>query len=93
MSSFETYTHPKTIVQIENGKIYWFQIDEEVRQNYIFAPYLFNLYVGKLNWKLSMFLKTGERNIIDLNYANGPALKAENARDLPLLVLKIKEQK
>ena len=60
----------------------WFQIGKGVRQGYILAPCLFNLYAKYIMRNAGLDetqagIKTDGRNINDLRYANDTTFMAE----------------
>ena len=75
----------------------WFQIGKAVRQGCILSPGLFNLYAEFImrNAKLDEAqagIKSAERNINNLSYADDTALMAESEEELKSLLMKVKEE-
>ena len=64
----------------------WFQIGKEVHQGCIFSPCLFNFYVGYIMKNAGLDeaqtgIKTAERNVNKLRYANETTLMAESKEE------------
>ena len=74
----------------------WFQIGKIVRQGYIMAHCLFNLYAEYIMWnarqdETQAGVKIAGRNINNLRYADDTTLMAES-EELKSLLMKVKEK-
>ena len=75
----------------------WFQIAKGVCQGYILSPCLFNLSAEYIMRNSGLEeaqggIKTAERNINKLRYADDTTLMAENEEGLKSLLIKVKEE-
>ena len=82
-------------VRTGQGKTDWFQIGKGVCQGYILSPCLFNLYAEYImrnarQDESQTGIKTAERNISNLRYADDTALMAESEEELKSLLMKVK---
>ena len=73
-----------------------FQIGKGVHQDYILSPILFNLYADYIMQNAGLDevqagIKTAERNINNLRYADDTTLMAESKEELKILLMKVKE--
>ena len=73
----------------------WLQTEEEVRQDCIWSPFLFNLYAEYIMWnaeldELQAGIKIAGTNINNLRYADDTTLMAES-EELKSLLMKVKE--
>ena len=76
------YSVREATVRTGHGTTDWFQIRKEVRQGYIFAPWLFNLYAEYIMRNVGLDeaqarIKIAGRNVNNLRYADDPTLKAK----------------
>ena len=84
------YAGQEATVRTGHGTTDWFQIGKGVRQGCILSPYLFNLYAeyfmrnGGLE-EAQAGIKTAERNINNLRYADDTTLMAESQKKLKSL--------
>ena len=90
------YTSQEAIVTTGHGTMNWFQIGKGVYQGYILSPCLFNLYAEDImrNARLDEAqagIKTAERNINNLRYADDTTFMAENKDELKSLLMKVKK--
>ena len=75
----------------------WFEMEKGVRQGCISSPCWFNLYAeymmgnGGLDEAQSR-IKTAQRNIHNLRYADDTTLMAEREEELKNLLMKVKEE-
>ena len=72
----------EAVVRTGHGTTDWFKIGKGVCQGYILSPYLFNLYAEYLMRNARLHesqagIKTAERNISNLKYADDATLMAE----------------
>ena len=84
-------------VRTGHGTVDWFQIGKGVCQDCVLSPCLFNLYAEYTmrNTELQEAqagLKTAERNINNLRYADDTILMAESKEELKSLLMKVKEE-
>ena len=91
------YAGQEATVRTEHGTMGWIQIGKGVRQGCILSLCLFNFYAEYImqNAKLDEAqagIKTAERNINNLRYANDTTLMAESEEDLKSLLMKVKEE-
>ena len=75
----------------------WFKIGKGVRQGSILSPCLFNLYAEYTMRNAGLDeaqpgIKTAERNINNLRYADDTTLMAEREEELKSLLMKVKEE-
>ena len=80
-----------------HGTADWFQIGKGVRQGCISSPCLFNLYAEYIMRnagldKAQAGIKTADRNINNLRYADDTTLMAESEEELKSLLMKVKEE-
>ena len=73
----------------------WFQIEKGICQGCILSSCLFKLYAEYIMWNASLDeaqagIKTAERNINNLRYADDTTLTAES-EELQSLLMKVKE--
>ena len=90
------YAAQEATVRTGHGTTDWFQIGKGVHQGYILSPCLFNLYAEYImqNSRLEEAqagIKTAERNISNLRYADDTTLMAES-EELKSLLMKVKGQ-
>ena len=81
------YAGQKATVRTGHGTTHWFQIREEVCQDCILSPCLFNLYAEHImrNARLDEAqagIKIAGRNISNLRYADDTTLMAESEEKL-----------
>ena len=79
------YTGKEATVRTVHGTTDWFQIGKKVCQGCILSPCLFNLYAEYIMRnagldKAQAGIKTAERNISNLRYADDTTLKAESGK-------------
>ena len=84
-------------VRIGHGTTDWFQIGKGVHQSCILSPCLFNLYAEYIMQNAMLDeaqagIKTAEKNINNLRYADDTTLRAENKEELKSLLMKVKEE-
>ena len=70
----------------------------EYVKSYILSPCLFNLYAEYIMWSAGLGeaqvgIKTVERNINNLRYADDTTLMAESEEELKSLLMKVKEDR
>ena len=73
----------------------WFQIGKGGRQGCILSPCLFNFYAEYIMRNAGLEaagIKTAERNINNLRYADDTTLMAEREEDLKSFLMKVKEE-
>ena len=75
------YVGQEATVRTRHGTTDWFQIGKGVRQGCILSLCLFNLYAEYLMWNAGLDeaqvgIKTAERNINNLRYADDATLMA-----------------
>ena len=90
------YAGQEATVRAGHGTTDWFQTGKGVCQGYILSPCLFNLYAEYImrNTELDEAqtgIKTAERNINNLRYADDTTLMAES-EELKSLLIKVKEE-
>ena len=91
------YAGQEATVRTGYGTTDWLQIGKRVRQGYILSPCLFNWYVTYIMWNDSLDesqaeIKTVERNINNLRYADDTTLMAESKKELKSFLMKVKEE-
>ena len=91
------YVGQKTTVRTRHRTRDWFQIGKGVCQGCILSPCLFNLYAEYImrNARLDETqagIKTAERNINNLRYADDTTLMAESEEELKSLLMKVKKE-
>ena len=91
------YAGQEATVRTRHGTIDWFQIGKGVHQGYILSPCLFNLYSEYIMQNAGLDeaqagIKTAERNINNLIYADDTTLLAESKEELKSLLMKVKEE-
>ena len=74
----------------------WFQIGKGVHQGCILSPCLFNLYAEYIMRNTGLEeaqagIKTAERNVNNLRYAEDTTLMAESEEELKRLLMKMKD--
>ena len=75
----------------------WFTIGKGVHQGCILSPCLFNFYAEYIMRNAGLEeaqagIKTAERNINNLRYADDTTLMAESEKELESLLMKVKEE-
>ena len=90
------YAAQEATVRTGHGTTDWFQIGKGVHQGCILSPCLLNLYAEYImqNSRLEEAqagIKTAERNISNLRYADDTTLMAES-EELKSLLMKVKGQ-
>ena len=90
------YAGQEATVRTGHGTTDWFQIGEEVCQDCILSPCLFNLYaeyIMKNAWleEAQAGIKIAERNN-SLRYADDTILMEESEEELKSLLMKVKEE-
>ena len=91
------YAGQEETVRTRHGTTDWFQIRKGVCQGCILSPCLFNLYAEYIMQNAVLDeaqagIKTTERNINNLRYADDTTLMAESEEELKSLLMKIKEE-
>ena len=91
------YAGEEAAVRTGHGTTDWFQIGKGVRQGCILSPYLFNLYAEYITRNAGLEeaqagIKTAERNINNLRYADNTTLMAESEEELKRLLIKVKKE-
>ena len=91
------YAGQEATVRTRHGTTDWFQIRKGVCQSCILSPCLFNLYAGYITWNARLDeaqtgIKTAERNINNLRYADDTTLMAESKEKVKSLLMKVKEE-
>ena len=91
------YAGQEATVRTGHGTTDWFQIGKGVRQACMLSPCLFNLYAEYIIWNARLDeaqagIKTAERNINNLRYANDTTFMAENKDELKSLLMKVKKE-
>ena len=89
------YAGQEATVRTGHGTTDWFQIGKGVRQGCILPPCLFNLYAEYIIQNPGLDaaqagIKTAERNINNLRYADDTTLMAEREEELKSLLMKVK---
>ena len=85
-------------VRTRHGITDWFQIGKGVQQGCILSRCLFNFYAEYIMWmnhkldESQAGIKTAERNINNLRYADDTTLMAECEEELNSLLMKVKEE-
>ena len=90
------YAGQEATVRTGHGTTDWFQIGKGVHQGCIWSPCLFNLYAEYImqNSRLEEAqagIKTAERNINNLRYADDTTLIEESEEKLRNLLMRVKE--
>ena len=91
------YVGQEATVTTRHGTTNWFQTGKGVRQGCILSPCLFNFYAEYImqNARLDEAqagIKTAERKINNLRYADDTSLIAESEKELKSLSMKVKEE-
>ena len=91
------YAGQEATVRNVHGTTDWFQIGKSVCYGCIWSPCLFNLhaeYIIQNTWldEAQAGIKTAERNINNLRYADNTTLMAESEDELNSLLMKVKEE-
>ena len=91
------YAGQEAAVRTRHGTTDWFQIGNGVHQGCILSPCLFNLYAEYITLHSGLDeaqpgIKTAERNINNLRYADDTTLMAEREEELKSLLIKVKEE-
>ena len=91
------YAGQEATVRNGHGTTDWFQIGKGVRQGYILAPCLFNLYAEYIVRNAGLDeaqagIKIAGRNINNLRHADDTTLTAESEEELKSLLMKVKEE-
>ena len=78
-------------------KMDWSKFGKAVRQTYILSPCLFNVYAEYIMRNAGLDeaqagMKTAERNINNLRYADDTTLMTESEEELKSLLMKVKEK-
>ena len=89
------YAGQEATVRTGHGPTDWFQIGKGVRQACILSPCLFNFYAEYIMRKAGLEearagIKTAERNISNLRYADDTTLMAESEEELKSFLMKLK---
>ena len=79
------------------GTMDWFEIGKRVQQDCILSPCLFNLYAEYIMWNAGLDeaqagIKSVERNVNNLRYADDTTLMTESKEELKNLLMKVKEE-
>ena len=91
------YADQEAIVRTRHGTTDWFQIGKGVHQVCILSPCLFTLYAEYImqnTWldEGQAGIKTAERNINNLRYADDTTFMAESEEELKSLLMDVKEE-
>ena len=91
------YVGQEETVRTGHGITDWFQIGNEVCQNYILSPCSFNLYAEYIIQnavvdEAQAGIKIARININNLRYADDTTLMAESEEELKSLLMKVKEE-
>ena len=91
------YAGQEGTVRTGHGITDWFQIGNEVCQNYILSPCSFNLYAEYIIQnavvdEAQAGIKIARININNLRYADDTTLMAESEEELKSLLKKVKEE-
>ena len=91
------YAGQEATVKTGYGTTDWFQIAKEVHRGCILSPCLYNLYAEYIMRNAGLEeakagIKTAERNINNLRYADDTTLMAESEEELKNLLMKVKEE-
>ena len=91
------YAGQEATVRIRHGTMDWFQIRKGVHQGCVLSPCLCNLYAEYIMRNAALKeaqtgIKTAERNINNLRYADDTTLMAESKEELKNLLMKVKEE-
>ena len=92
------YAGQEATVKTRHGKMDWFQTGKGVRQGCVLSPCLCNLYAEYIMRNAGLDeaqagIKTAERNINNLRYADDTTLMAESKEELKNLLMKVKEER
>ena len=92
------YAGQEATVKTRHGKMDWFQTGKGVRQGCVLSPCLCNLYAEYIMRNAALKeaqtgIKTAERNINNLRYADDTTLMAESKEELKNLLMKVKEER
>ena len=91
------YAGQEATVRTGHGTPDWFQIRKGVLQGCILSPCLFNLYAEYVMRNAGLDeaqagIKTAERNINNLRYANDTTFMVESKEEPKSLLMKVKEE-
>ena len=91
------YSGQEAAVRTRRGSADWFKIGKGVRQGCILSPCLFNLHAEYIMKNAGLDeaqtgIKTAERSINYLRYADDTTVMAENKEKLKSLLMKVKEE-
>ena len=91
------YADQEAAVRTGHGATDWFQIGRGVCQGCILSPCLFNFYAEYIMRNVGLEetqagIKTAERNINNLRYADDSSLMAESEEELKSILMKVKEE-
>jgi len=90
------YMKQEAAVKMEYGNKQWFEVGKGVRQGCILYPYLFNMYsehiLRRAGFEDNIGIKTGERTINNLRYADDTTILTEDKEDMRKLLKKLKEE-
>ena len=91
------YVGREATIRTIHGTTDWFKIGKGVRQGCVLSPCLFNLNAEYImqNARLDesrVGIKTAERNINNLRYADNTTLMAESEEELKNLLIRVKEE-
>ena len=91
------YAGQEATVITGHGTTDWFQVGTGVRQGCILSPCLFNLYAEYIMRNAGLEeaqagVKTSQRDINNLRYADDTTLLAESKEELKSLLMKMKEE-
>ena len=91
------YAGQESTVRTRHGTTDQFQIRKGVHQGCILSPCLFNLYAEYIMRNAGLDeaqagIKTAERNINNLRYADDTTLMAESEEELKSLLMKVREE-
>ena len=91
------YADQEATDRTRHGTTDWFQIRKGVHQGCILSPCLFNLYAEYIVRNVGLDeaqagIKTADRNINNLRYADDTILMADNKEELKSFLMKVKEE-